>query len=105
MPKLPLLVSTAIMVLLCGTAYGQTKSTGVISEEAYRRIFVTECMGPKADTKTMAFCNCSFTSLLARYGLKSYVQQDAIVRASSSKELALLASLAWAPEFNICRAK
>ena len=102
-PKL--LAVLMVPFLLCSGANGQTKSLGNVSEESLRRVFVTECMGPRADAKTMAFCNCSFANLLARYGLKNFLQQDAIVRSSSSRDLSTLANLAWSPELNMCRAK
>jgi hypothetical protein len=75
------------------------------NENAIRLQFVAECMGPKADTANLAFCNCSFTKLINRYGLNNYLKQDAIVRASNAKDLVKLARLAWEPEFASCRTK
>ena len=77
----------------------------VVNELGMRRVFVAECMGPKSDTASLAFCTCSFSKLISRYGLVSYSEQDAIVRASNAKDLIKLARLAWEPEFASCRSK
>ena len=81
------------------------QSKPLVTEETLRRVFVTECMGPKADTATMGFCNCTFTKLIGRYGLNNFYQQDVILRASSSKDLSKLANLNWKPEIDSCRSK
>ena len=75
------------------------------SEEALRRVFVTECMGPRPDTQIMSFCTCAFTRLLSRYGLDSFAKQDAILRSSNAQNLAQLTRLAWEPELTSCRSK
>jgi hypothetical protein len=83
------------------SAIAQTGAT--INEQTLRLRFVSECMGASSDTSTLSFCNCSFSKLIARYGFKSVLQQDAIVRASNAKDLVQLARLAWEPEFRSCR--
>jgi hypothetical protein len=83
----------------------RAQKSPILDEQALRRLFVSECMGARADTATLTFCNCSFSNLLGRYGLRSLAQQDSIVRASNAKDLVALARLAWEPEFKGCRSK
>lgn len=100
-----LLIGLPLIGWVCGFSTGGAlaQGGGTAEEKAIRLRFVAECMGPIADTSKLIFCNCSFTKLISRYGMKSYLQQDAIVRASNAKDLTQLARLAWEPEFRSCR--
>lgn len=97
------LLPIAGLIVACSTA-AQGQNQPPPNEQILRRTFVAECLGPKTDTATLSFCNCSFTKLVSRYGLNSFAQQDSIIRASNAKDLVMLARLAWQPEFSSCRA-
>lgn len=101
-----MVLPVALLAVMQVGARAQTPpSKQLLSEEGLRRVFVTECMGPRPDTQTMSFCSCAFTRLLSRYGLDSFAKQDAILRSSNATNLAQLTRLAWEPELTSCRSK
>ena len=67
-----------------------------------RNSYLSQCDTGSPDANRTRFCACSFDRLIKRYTVEQYTLMDQLIR-TSAPTVAEFASIAWAPEFGVCR--